>query len=200
MSSEEAHREAQRRDQEMIQAQSGTERVSSWNSRRKSSKDVPPMPSHMPPAPPSGPRSPEAREVAERAIREARRTDKNGSSELNVPDRVLATSASGSTQDNTRGSMQHDTILPIVEEAGEEQRPETPAKNNSWSSPPSRAPPPTPPKSGYGKPNSPDSGYAGNGSNGTITQPRLSQDSLNKALPPLPNKGEAEHGGIRMVA
>ncbi|UZP42607.1 hypothetical protein NXS19_010423 [Fusarium pseudograminearum] len=49
MSTEEAHREAERRHQEILEAQRSEARVSSWNSRRRSSQPVPPVPTHGPP-------------------------------------------------------------------------------------------------------------------------------------------------------
>ncbi|WZH42487.1 1-phosphatidylinositol-4-phosphate 5-kinase [Fusarium acuminatum] len=197
MSTEEAHREAERRHQEMIEAQRSEKRVASWNSR-KSSQAVPPMPSHIPPAPPQ---SPEAQETIDRANKEAERSERHGHTESDVPDRVLST--------GTRDSMQHEPILPVVQEAGEngrddnDNRPLAPLKDLNKSLPPTRAPPPTPPKSGYVGPGSADSGYAGfsNGtahsSHGATQGNRVSIDSLNKELPPLPRKDDS---GVRLVA
>ncbi|KAF4456540.1 1-phosphatidylinositol-4-phosphate 5-kinase [Fusarium austroafricanum] len=207
MSTEEAHREAERRHQEIIEAQRSENRVSSWNSRRRSSQAVPPMPTHVPPPPP-GPRSPEAQETLERANKEAERSERHGHTENQVPDRVLTTG----TNRDTRDSLQHEPILPVVQEAGEngrddtETRPFTPAKDVNRSLPPTRAPPPTPPKSGYTGPGSADSGYAGL-SNGTAAvnqvhtlRNRVSIDSLNKELPPLPQKDGPDDNGVRLVA
>ncbi|GKU00682.1 1-phosphatidylinositol-4-phosphate 5-kinase [Fusarium langsethiae] len=207
MSTEEAHREAERRHQEMIEAQRSEARVSSWNSRRRSSQAVPPVPSHGPPPPP-GPRSPEARETLEKANREAERSERHGYTEDQIPDRVLST---GTVKD-TRDSLQHEPILPVVQEAGEngrddnETRPLTLPKDLNKSLPPTRAPPPTPPKPGYPGAGSADSGYAGFGNgtalgnNGYTSQQRVSLDSLNKELPPLPRKDGTDDSGIRMVA
>ncbi|KAI1069069.1 hypothetical protein LB507_006564 [Fusarium sp. FIESC RH6] len=206
MSTEEAHREAERRHQEMIEAQRSETRVSSWNSRRRSSQAVPPVPSHVPPPPP-GPRSPEARETLERANKAAERSERHVFTEDQVPDRVLSTG----TAKDTRDSMQHEPILPVVQEAGEnarddsELRPLTPPKDFNKSLPPTRAPPPTPPKSGYLGPGSADSGYAGlsngkaSGNNGPTLRHRVSHDSLNKELPPLPRKDGTDDNGVRMV-
>lgn len=197
MSTEEAHREAERRHQEMIEAQRSEKRVASWNSR-KSSQAVPPMPSHIPPPPP---RSPEAQETIDRANKEAERSERHGYTEAEVPERVLST--------GTRDSMQHEPILPVVQEAGEngrddnDNRPLAPLKDLNKSLPPSRAPPPTPPKSGYVGSGSADSGYAGfsNGTahpnHGATQGNRVSIDSLNKELPPLPRKDDS---GVRLVA
>ncbi|KAF4981896.1 hypothetical protein FZEAL_2365 [Fusarium zealandicum] len=207
MSTEEAHREAERRDQEMIEEQRSNQRVSSWNSRHKSSQAIPPMPTHVPPPPPC--RSPEARETIDKANREAERSERHGYTESQVPDRVLTTSAPRS---DGRDSMQHESVLPIVEEAGEngrddtDIRPETPPKDINKSLPPTRAPPPTPPKTGHYKPDSADSGYAGfNNGPGPVDRlpmlrSKVSLDSLNKELPPLPGKDGTDGSGVRMVA
>ncbi|KAK7419559.1 Phosphatidylinositol-4-phosphate 5-kinase [Neonectria magnoliae] len=201
MSSEEAHREAQRRDQEMVEAQGSNQRVSSWNSRRRSSQPIPPMPTHLPPVPPGRVQSPEAQDTIDRAMREA---ESEPLSEKHIPDRTLTTAPR-----DTRDSMQRESILPVVEEAGE-TRPETPPKDLNKSLPPTRAPtrapPPTPLKPEHLKPESSDSGYAGtSNSNGIIDhgpmlRSRMSRESLNKELPPLPGKGQTGDNGIRMVA
>ncbi|KAI6780768.1 Phosphatidylinositol 4-phosphate 5-kinase-like protein [Emericellopsis cladophorae] len=168
MSTEEAHREAQRKDAEMIQA--------SRTSQSKRHHTIPPMPDHLPPAPPPDrTMSPEGREVLEMASVQAHRTEQAGASERHVPDRTLRTSA------GQRDSQQGEAILPVVEEAGDDDmRPRTPAKDKML--PPTRAPPPTPPKANNtSKAESSDSGYGG--------QPRLSKESLrNKTLPPLPTE------------
>ncbi|KAF5024021.1 hypothetical protein F66182_3923 [Fusarium sp. NRRL 66182] len=202
MSTEEAHREAERRHQEMIAAQRSEQRVSSWNSRRRSSQAIPPMPTHVPPPPP---RSPEAQETVDRANKEAERSERHGHTESQVPDRILSTGA-------PRDSLQHEPILPVVQEAGEngrddtEVRPLTPPKDLNKTLPPTRAPPPTPPKSGYLKPDSADSGYAGLGNGEApvdhvpMLRNRMSHDSLNKELPPLPRKEGAGDSGVRLVA
>jgi 1-phosphatidylinositol-4-phosphate 5-kinase len=156
------------------------------------------MPNHLPPAPPHvGPRSPEGRETVEMAEEEARRTELAGASEKQVPDRTLKTTV------DQRESMQHEPILPIVEEQGEngredsDIRPETPPKDKML--PPSRAPPPTPPKTiSLLKPDSADSGYAGNG--GPRLRTKMSKESLNKSLPPLPQDEETGDSAVKMQA
>ncbi|KAI5467987.1 hypothetical protein BGZ63DRAFT_478555 [Mariannaea sp. PMI_226] len=195
MSSEEAHREAARRDQEMIEAQGTNQRVSSWNTRRRSSQAIPPMPTHVPPAPPI--RSPEARETVEKAAKEA---ELESPAEKHIPDRTLTTSSR-----DARDSTQHEFVLPVVEEAGEntvEARPETPPKDYR-ALPPTRAPPQTPPKQpAHTKPDSADSGYAvmSNGEQHGLRH-KMSHESLNKKLPPLPPKQEeTDDSGVRMWA
>lgn len=183
MSTEEAHREAQRRDQEMIEAEGLGQRVASWNSRRKSSHGVSAHP--LP-------------EGVSRRSREGRRSDMD---ENYIPERVLTTAPMMDTRDST-----HEPVLPVVQEIGElsredsEFRPETPPKDKAL--PPTRAPPPTPPKPSHLKPMSQDSGYGGNGmhENGPKLRHRVSRESLDKELPPLPNKEGSGTGGIRMVA
>lgn len=188
LSAEEAHREAERRDHEAIAAENpvSVDRAASRTSNhRKSNKSIPPMPKHLPPAPPSGARSPEARETVEMAQKEARKTERDGASERQVPDRTLRTTASPV---GDREPKPNEAILPIVEEQGEnngsEARPETPAKD--YSLPPTRAPPPTPPKNPtLRNAESADSGYAGN-QLGPKLRTKVSKESLNKSLPPLP--------------
>ena len=197
MSSEEAHRDAERRDQEMIEAQRSGQRVSSWNSRRKSSHGIPPMPTHLPPAPPPM----DSRDVIDRATSSAaRQSHGNLPTEKDVPGRVLTTAPLSDTRD----SFQHEPVLPVVQEVGdreESDRPETPPKDKAL--PPTRPPPPTPPKMQYLKPDSADSGYGGN-SNHTDShyksQSKINRNSLDKDLPPLPKKEDTGDSGVRMVA
>jgi 1-phosphatidylinositol-4-phosphate 5-kinase len=125
-------------------------------------------------------------ETVDMAKREARKTEREGASEKHVPDRTLRTVASPSNDRDAKGA---DAVLPIVEEQGEngagDSRPETPPKD--FSLPPTRAPPPTPPKSAapLRAPDSADSGYAGHGSMPKL-RGKVSKESLNKSLPPLP--------------
>ncbi|PNY28958.1 Phosphatidylinositol 4-phosphate 5-kinase its3 [Tolypocladium capitatum] len=212
LSAEEARREAQRRDQEAMEAQA-SEKAAQRNSTQRPHHGIPPMPDRQPPARPVGPVSPEGRETIEMASREARKTVRNGASEKEVPERTLRTGTMGPDK---RDSLQHELILPIVEEPGENSRNDTGEgvsrtafANGKAPIPPAPAgpPPPTPPKSRPPppRPEGSDSGYGGN-SNGTVTRdnsltacPRLGDDGLNKSLPPLP-KEEKQGGGARMVA
>lgn len=115
-----------------------------------------------------------------------------------------------------RDSLLHEPILPIVEESGENSRNDSGegmsttafAKGRLPIPPaPTGPPPPTPPKSQPPpRPEGSDSGYGGN-SNGTVSRdnslkvrPRLSKESLNKSLPPLPQEEEKQGSGVRMVA
>ncbi|GJN71224.1 phosphatidylinositol-4-phosphate 5-kinase its3 [Purpureocillium lilacinum] len=196
MSAEEARREAQRRDREAVEAAEAPHRSSTQRHH-----GIPPMPDHQPPAVPSGPRSPEARETVEMANREARKSVMGGASEREVPDRTLRTNAP-----DKREPPQHEPVLPIVEETGE-QRSDADEARDYVPPPPTGPPPPTPPKrEAPPRPDGSDSGYGGN-SNGTVSRdnslsyarsPR-SKDSLNKNLPPLP-QGETQDSGVRMAA
>lgn len=212
MSPEEARREAQRRDEAMqAQAQQESEREMN-RSNTTPGHSIPPMPCHQPPAPPVGPRSPEARQVVEMAEEEARRTERNGASESTVPERTLKTNVLPS---DTWESQHEPILLPVVKEVGEGSRDEvnhwssseSPATFSGYAPAPSRAPPPTPPHSQpWLKPDSSDSGY-GDNSNGTLSRdnslkvvrPKVSRESLNKNLPPLPKGEETNDSGIRMV-
>ncbi|KAL7924796.1 hypothetical protein ACQKWADRAFT_258055 [Trichoderma austrokoningii] len=151
---------------------------------RSRQSTIPPMPMHEPPAPPVG-------------------VQPNGQ----IPERILKTSA---TVPGARDSL-HETILPVVEEAGESSRDETERwlQETSWNDTPepSRAPPPTPPahEQTFLKPDSSDSGY-GDNSNGTVSRDNslkvtrpVSRGSLHKVLPPLPKKENAQEGGYRTV-
>ncbi|KJZ71707.1 hypothetical protein HIM_08904 [Hirsutella minnesotensis 3608] len=211
MSAEEARREAQRKDQEAVEAQAAEE-ASHLNPPPRSHHDIPPMPNHQPPAPPVGPSSPEGRETLEMASKQAQRTVMHGASEQDVPERTLRTGVP-----EKRDSAQHEPILPIVEEVGEsgrfdvkETRSQTAASNSRTSAPPppTGPPPPTPPKSqSQLKAESSDSGYGGN-SNGTISRDsslrvrhQMSKESLDKDLPALPSEEKKQGGGgVRLVA
>jgi 1-phosphatidylinositol-4-phosphate 5-kinase len=186
MSAEEAKRERARRDQELaLQAQ---------KQERSRQSTIPPMPMHEPPAPPVG-------------IQPNGRSSLKGAPEGQIPERILKTSA---TTPGARDS-QHEAILPVVEEAGESSKDETErwVHATSWNDTPepSRAPPPTPPAHDqtFLKPDSSDSGY-GDNSNGTVSRDNslkvarpVSRGSLNKVLPSLPKKENAQENGIRMV-
>lgn len=186
MSAEEAKRERIRRDQEML--------LQAQKQEKSRQSTIPPMPMHQPPAPPVG-------------LQPNGRTSLRGTPEEQIPERTLKTSA---TMPGARDS-QHETVLPVVEEAGESSRDETERwiRGSSWNNTPepSRAPPPTPPPhdQAYLKPDSSDSGY-GDNSNGTVSRDNslkvtrpVSRGSLNKHLPPLPKKENSQQGGIRMV-
>ncbi|PFH62892.1 hypothetical protein XA68_11211 [Ophiocordyceps unilateralis] len=194
MSAEEASERALRRDQEAAEAEA---------QEMGSHHGIPPMPDHQPPAPPVSSPTRQGRETLDMASKELRRTAAKGVSEQDVPERTLRAAAPAAG--DQRDSLQHEPILPVVEEAGELSR-----AGRSPVSPPPTGPPPT--CHAQLKTESSDSGYggAGNGNGkGNVSRdgslkmrPRLSRESLNKRLPPLPGEGEKKQkaGGVKVVA
>lgn len=163
MSHEEAQREALRREQEQMEAV----RQSMDKTHRHKEKQklaIPPMPTHQPPAPPGHP-SKEARETVDLANAEAEKLDADAvHTGQHVPDRTLGTVGTLDARDGQR-----DSILPVVEEAGEGNRDEA----SSDSTPVNTSP----------------------------TRGRLSRESLDKKLPPLPpNDDSKQESGVRIVA
>ncbi|KAI0475510.1 SAICAR synthase-like protein [Xylariaceae sp. FL0804] len=171
------------------------------------SHSAPPAPTYLPPAPPGmrQSNSPEPNPTVEKALRKANRNENDVAKEEYVPDRKISTLAA-----NGR-SNSHATVLPVVEESSEAtsfgdrvrgqttntSRPFTPSGRQDGFT--DLGPhgiggrgPPTPPKSSYLEP---DGAYAGNrarsgsgsGSiNSRTLKHRVSRESLDKALPPLP--------------
>lgn len=205
VSAEEARRKALQKEREEVEGKTSTDKTSSarHNSSHRHSHGVPPMPDHFPPAPPVDSASPRVVQVTmEKASKEARRTEHSGARESEVPDRVLTTS----TSPDKRESLQHEPILPVVEEASENNRNEGGSyrgvsstlklkKGNTASPPePTMPPPPTPPKDQRPPPLKmvgPEHGHT--------LRPRLSKESLNKNLPPLPRDEGTQDSGVRMV-
>ena len=112
MSPEAAKEDALRKEAEAARVSADK----SNRSRRKDTKEIPPVPQYKPPAPPGGRTSPEAQETVTKAYKEAKKTEKDGASESEVPDMTLRTATM-----NVRDSI-GDPILPIVEETGENSR------------------------------------------------------------------------------
>lgn len=177
MSQEEAARKRLEQDEAEAAAAEERERVSSWSSsiRRRSNSGVPPAPSHNPPPPPPATNNSVTRNIND----EATRTEQKGASESEIADRTLTTQ-----RESHNGNQ---AVLPVVEEAAESSasarsragssgRPATPS--GSMTAP--VRPPPTPPKSGYPGLKNVDSGYSDR------LKPRVSRESLDKVLPPLP--------------
>jgi 1-phosphatidylinositol-4-phosphate 5-kinase len=197
------------------------------STRRKSTAGaVPPIPNYQPPPPPSRIMSPEAQATIARASQEARLSEKDGIREEDVPERTLGTTKISGDRRESVLLVTHEPVLPVVEEAAEaastggrsgrsreeesDGRPITPAKQidgrPGGGSFVRTQGPPTPPK--YLKPESQDSGYGaignGNGSGGMsrenslkVIRARLSRESLNKQLPPLPKGDGTGHNGGR---
>ncbi|RDA82945.1 hypothetical protein CP532_1442 [Ophiocordyceps camponoti-leonardi (nom. inval.)] len=204
MSAEEAREREQRIQQEEAEAEAREASAAA----RSSHLGIPPMPDHQPPAPPVASSTREGQETLEMASREARRTSAKGASEQDVPERTLRAPVTTATSDK-RDSL-HEPILPIVEEVGEQGRTEaSDGTSRGYSSapvsPPATGPPPT--CHGQLKTDSSDSGYGGF-SNGTVSRdgsvkmrPRVSRESLNKRLPPLPGEEEQRQktSGVKVV-
>ncbi|KAH8880321.1 SAICAR synthase-like protein [Thozetella sp. PMI_491] len=145
LSPEEAGREAQARDaalaaQAAAAEAEGRERVASWGSssrRRSSIAHVPPSPNYQPPPPPTAAGMPsEIDSTMHKAEQEARKTEKHGATEADVPDRILKTASTaavvGASSLARHGQApsspaaerkdpipSQTAILPVVEEAAE---------------------------------------------------------------------------------
>ncbi|KID91784.1 phosphatidylinositol-4-phosphate 5-kinase its3 [Metarhizium guizhouense ARSEF 977] len=201
MSAEEARREALRREQEANEGRVSADKSAKRHSAQRYSHGVPPMPDHLPPAPPTSGSSAEVRETMQKASKEAKRTESSGVLETDIPDRVLTTASSP----DKRESFPHEPILPVVEEAAEGSRndggsvwdrPKNLRNGNTIPPPPTGPPPPTPPKE---RPPPPPLKSDGHEPDGQVLRPRLSKESLNKNLPPLPKDEETQDTGVRMV-
>lgn len=172
MSPEEAERDA--RDREAAAAAA----MAANNQDAHAQDQPPPAPTYLPPAPPGmrNPLSPESNPVVEQAMKTATKSEKDVAKEEQVPDRLITT---GRTTSNA--------VLPVVEETAEAgslrggsrsgSRPYTPSQREDGYT--DLGPhgiggrgPPTPPKTSYME--------------GRKSADRISRDSLEKALPPLP--------------
>ncbi|CAJ2509118.1 Uu.00g141440.m01.CDS01 [Anthostomella pinea] len=173
------------------------------------SHSAPPAPTYLPPAPPGmrSPRSPEPNPTVEKALKMATRKEKDVAKEEQVPDRMITTAPMP-----TNARTNSHAVLPVVEESAEAaslggrsqgdsasgQRPFTPAPSGRQDGFTDLGPhgiggrgPPTPPKTSYLEA---DGAYAasrkrsgsGGGSFGRMLRHRISRESLDKALPPLP--------------
>ncbi|RYP05494.1 hypothetical protein DL764_003754 [Monosporascus ibericus] len=190
MSPEEAERDA--RDREAAAAAMETARISTGGVEepRRSSAQALPAPTYLPPAPPGmrSPNSPEPNPTVEKALKKATKNEKDLAKEDQVPDRKITTSIT-----STMGRSNSSAVLPVVEETAEAgslrgqsrngPRPFTPSQREDGYT--DLGPhgiggrgPPTPPKTSYF-----DVGRKRAGSGGEKT---INRDSLDKALPPLP--------------
>lgn len=165
MSHEEAQREALRREKEAMEAARQSSDKTAKQKDKQKAHGIPPMPTYQPPAPPGG-ASQESRDTVEVAREQVEKL--SGDSLEPAPDKILSTVPIDSRPGH------HDSVLPVVREAGERSR------ENSASAP---APPPHdyPPHSSPSK-------------------PRLSRDSLDKDLPALPGEETRQDSGVRMLA
>jgi 1-phosphatidylinositol-4-phosphate 5-kinase len=177
---------------------------------------APPAPTYLPPAPPGmrSPQSPEPNPTVEKATRMAMKKEKDVAREEELPDRMMGTTSSSSV--NAQGKVNPHAVLPIVEEMTEagsvsgRSRGDSASGNRPFTPSPLETPgtrrsdgftdlgphgiggrgPPTPPKSSY---LDPDAGFGGNRSRsgsgtsmGKGLRRVISRESLDKALPPLP--------------
>ena len=194
LSAEESRREAQRREKEAMEGKTSTEK----SKTQKHHHGIPEMSKHLPPVPPSAePISSGGRETVEKASLEARRSQTGRTTEADVPDRTLTTAKSPPEK---RDSMQHEPILPVVEEAAESSRADgADEENETWNNKmprhPAGPPPPTPPKD---EPPAPPKGFLRPSDDEPKRQElrhRLSRESMNKTLPPLPTGEDAPGNG-----
>ncbi|KAK0625216.1 hypothetical protein B0T17DRAFT_265909 [Bombardia bombarda] len=137
MSQEEAIRVKQERDAAAA-AEAAAAEEQQLRLERQSSGVIPPAPTYKPPPPPpsrllSGHKSPEVAATMQKAEHEARKPERHGTPEDEIPDRTLRTTLSpnGGTSGNTkhghgptspaaeRRDHASQSILPIVEEAAE---------------------------------------------------------------------------------
>ncbi|KAI1339885.1 SAICAR synthase-like protein [Xylariaceae sp. FL0016] len=213
MSPEEAERDE--RDREAAAAAAAAEDSSpeaqARNSLTPKTDSAPLAPTYLPPAPPGmrSPRSPEPNPTVEKAMKKATKKEKDIVREQEVPERIISTAVPPSN-----GRTNSHAVLPVVEESAEAaslggrsgrsrgesasgSRPFTPERQEGYTE---LGPhgiggrgPPTPPKTSY---LGPDTAYAtgrkrsgsgaGSVNSGKILRNRISQESLHKALPPLP--------------
>jgi 1-phosphatidylinositol-4-phosphate 5-kinase len=207
----EREREAAADAQQAATSGEGEGRGSSWSSRRRST-NTPVAPTRSPPAIPPQ-RSPDAQATIEKASTEAKKTDSNEdvpnrtigtkTEKAGTPQQQIlpVVEESGETS-STGGRSQVDERLdpptppkngapvnrsPRASSSVEENRPVTPMKSLPRRS--GERGPETPPK--YLNPDSGDSGYGGNGpspsrESSLRAKGRISRESLDKDLPPLP--------------
>ncbi|KAH9905765.1 SAICAR synthase-like protein [Xylariomycetidae sp. FL2044] len=210
MSPEEAERDARDREAAAAAAAARSAQQEMEQAQLDGSNHTPPQPSYLPPAPPGmrSPKSPEPNPTVERALKKATKREEDVAKEEQVPERKITTAVAPG---NTRTSSH--AVLPVVEETAEAaslggrsrgesasgSRPFTPSPMEREDGFTDLAPhgiggrgPPTPPKTSYlYADGSYDSGRKRSGSgNGSFTGRtlgrRISRESLDKALPPLP--------------
>jgi 1-phosphatidylinositol-4-phosphate 5-kinase len=163
-------------------------------------------------------------EVPERILRTTVTSPKHGPVTTPGAGSTVLPIVEEAAENSTMGERGRDSRISSTMTGESEYRPLTPAKDGreaeaGFGNPilgghggyRPRAPPPTPPKTGHGygggKPESADSGYGVVSGNGGLrsatgsqrslgTQPQISRDSLDKALPPLPRAGEHPVQGV----
>ncbi|KAI0007875.1 SAICAR synthase-like protein [Xylariaceae sp. FL0662B] len=211
MSQEEAARDAFEREAAAAAAAASAEVDPSHpeGSQAPGSDSVPPAPSYLPPPPPGmrSPQSPEPNPTVEKALKKACKKEKDVAKEEQVPERKITTTGAPSN-----GRTSTHAVLPVVEETAEAgsiggrsrrdsasgSRPFTPAERHDGFT--DLGPhgiggrgPPTPPKTSYPESNNGHGGVRkrSDSSGGSTTgekflRHRISRESLEKALPPIP--------------
>ncbi|KAI1377879.1 SAICAR synthase-like protein [Hypoxylon crocopeplum] len=207
MSEEEALRDAHDREAAAALSSAEMERAKLDTLQVPGSSSAPPAPSYLPPAPPGvrSPNSPEPNLIIEKALKKATKREKDVAKEEQVPERKITTAVSPG------GRSSSHAVLPVVEETAEAgsvggqsradsasgSRPYTPSERQDGFT--NLGPhgiggrgPPTPPKTSYLEPDSgfeegrKRSGSSGRSGGVRFLRNRISRDSLDKALPPLP--------------
>ncbi|OTB01982.1 hypothetical protein M426DRAFT_74891 [Hypoxylon sp. CI-4A] len=208
LSAEEAARDAHDREYAAAMQAAEMEQAKQDTLQVPGSSSAPPAPSYLPPAPPGmrSPNSPEPNPIVEKALKKANKKEKDVAKEEQVPDRKITTAVSPGTRQNSHA------VLPVVEETAEagsvgglsrtesanDARPYTPSPSERQAGFTNLGPhgiggrgPPTPPKTSYLETDGSfegrrkRSGSGGSGGFGLLRR-RISRDSLDKALPPVP--------------
>ncbi|KAI1080978.1 SAICAR synthase-like protein [Whalleya microplaca] len=212
MSQEEAARDAFEREAAAeAAAEEEAERARAEGAQASGSEAAPPQPSYLPPPPPGmrSPQSPEPNPTVEKALKKACKKEQDVSKEEQLPERKMTTAMSP-----PNGRPNSHAVLPVVEETAEAgsiggrsrgesvngSRPFTPAKRHDGFT--DLGPhgiggrgPPTPPKTSYlesdrvgydGARKRSGSGGSGSIASGRFLRHRISRESLEKALPAIP--------------
>lgn len=211
MSAEEAARDQLEREEAAAAMAAANEAEASHQSSAPPAPTyLPPAPPGM-----RSPQSPEPNPTIEKATRKATKKEKDVAREEELPDRMIGTTTSSTTV-NTQGKANTHAVLPIVEEMAEaasvsgRSRGDSASGNRPFTPSPLETPgtrrsdgftdlgphgiggrgPPTPPKTSY---LDPEAAYDGNRSRsgsgasmGKGLRRVISRESLDKALPPLP--------------
>lgn len=172
---------AEQAEQDALDREAAAAAMRANESNTQAQDQPPPAPTYLPPPPPGmrSPLSPESNTTVERALKKATKNEKDVAKEDQVPERIIS----------TVGRPNSNAVLPVVEETAEAgsvrgrsrsgSRPYTPSQREDGYT--NLGPhgiggrgPPTPPKTSYI-----DIGRKSG-------ERMINRDSLEKALPPLP--------------
>ncbi|KAI1249818.1 hypothetical protein MGN70_009432 [Eutypa lata] len=172
---------AEQAEQDALDREAAAAAMRANESNTQAQDQPPPAPTYLPPPPPGmrSPLSPESNPTVERALKKATKNEKDVAKEDQVPERIIS----------TVGRPNSNAVLPVVEETAEAgsvrgrsrsgSRPYTPSQREDGYT--NLGPhgiggrgPPTPPKTSYI-----DIGRKSG-------ERMINRDSLEKALPPLP--------------